>query len=508
MAQIKLKKFLTVSYLLLFVILLIGAYFRLYKISGYMNFLGDEGRDVIVVRRFLLEAHPPLIGPGTSIGNMYLGPLYYYLIAPALFLANYNPVGPAIEIALIGVLTIWLVWKVCREWFGTKGALVAAFLYAISPTIIIYSKSSWNPNIMPFFSLLCIYSIWKVWHDLKFKWLIVLGISYAFVLQSHYLGLLLLPTFIIFWFLALLKIKNLKLNKNYKFRIKNFLKYTVYAGVLFLLLMSPLAIFDSRHNWQNFNAMKKFFTERQATVSIKPWNSIPNLYPQLEKISARVVSGRDTSAGKWVAAALVTSLILVSRKRPAYLLLITWAGFGLMGLALYKQEIYDHYYGFLFTAPFIIFAGFSEYLLKKGKIRASILILASVVVLAFYDLKESPLKYPPNMQLQRSMDVAKKIAIEANGMPLNLAVLAERNYDGAYRYFLNIYSGKVLDIDPQKYKETVASQLFVVCEMEKKKCNPIYSGKTEIANFGWSKVDGEWDIDGVTLYKLGHNTPK
>ena len=35
-----------------------------------------------------------------------------------------------------------------------KAALIAATLYAISPTIIVYSRSSWNPNVMPFFSLL------------------------------------------------------------------------------------------------------------------------------------------------------------------------------------------------------------------------------------------------------------------------------------------------------------------------------------------------------------------
>src|SRR3989344_2408772 len=177
-------------------ILLAGAIFRLYKINEYMTFLGDEGRDVIIVRRIFTEFHPPLIGPGTSIGNMYLGPLYYYLMAPALLIAGFSPVGPAVFIALLGIATIFIVWFVAREWFGKVAAAVAAALYAVSPTVIIYSHSSWNPNIMPFFALLCIYSVWNIfvqratglWSGQeRFKWLIVLGISYAFVLQSHYL---------------------------------------------------------------------------------------------------------------------------------------------------------------------------------------------------------------------------------------------------------------------------------------------------------------------------------
>ena len=95
---------------ILITILVVGAFLRLYKIGEYMTFLGDEGRDVIVVRRLLAEGDLILVGPGTSIGNMYLGPLYYYMMAPALFLAGYSPVGPAIQIALLGFATIFFVW--------------------------------------------------------------------------------------------------------------------------------------------------------------------------------------------------------------------------------------------------------------------------------------------------------------------------------------------------------------------------------------------------------------
>src|SRR5258708_4785831 len=173
--------------LILIAILLIGAFVRLYKIDGYMTFLGDEGRDVIIVRRLLIEHHPPLIGPGTSIGNMYLGPAYYYMMAIPLLVANFNPVGPAIFIALLGIITIFFVWYVTRQWFAKTstsekellnvGALVAAFLYAISPVIIIYSRSSWNPNIMPFFSLLTVYGMWRVWQKKELKWLIIAAIN-------------------------------------------------------------------------------------------------------------------------------------------------------------------------------------------------------------------------------------------------------------------------------------------------------------------------------------------
>src|SRR3989337_4374161 len=150
--------------MLLGLILLVGAFFRLYRISEYMTFLRDAGRDSIVVRRLLVNFDPILIGPGTSIGNMYLGPLYYYMIAPALLLANFSPVGPSVLVTLFGIATIFLVWMMGREWFGNTAGLIASFFYSIAPVVITFSKSSWNPNIMPFFALISIYSIWRVWH--------------------------------------------------------------------------------------------------------------------------------------------------------------------------------------------------------------------------------------------------------------------------------------------------------------------------------------------------------
>src|SRR4030042_392337 len=92
---------------LLVIILLIGAFLRLYRISEYMIFLGDEGRDAIVVRRLLVNADPILVGPGRAVGNMYLGPIYYYLMAPALWLAGLSPVGPSIMGALLGGATVF-----------------------------------------------------------------------------------------------------------------------------------------------------------------------------------------------------------------------------------------------------------------------------------------------------------------------------------------------------------------------------------------------------------------
>ena len=56
------------SLILLILILLLAAFMRLYMISDYMTFLGDEGRDALVALG-ILQGHFTLLGPRASAGN-------------------------------------------------------------------------------------------------------------------------------------------------------------------------------------------------------------------------------------------------------------------------------------------------------------------------------------------------------------------------------------------------------------------------------------------------------
>src|SRR5258706_15192233 len=193
------KKFLTKSNLILLGILILAAFLRLYRIRDYLTFLGDEGRDVLIVYN-ILHGHLTLLGPTSSVGGFFLGPIYYYFMAPFLWLFQYDPVWPAVMVALLGIATVWLVYKIGAEFFGSKAGLIASLLYSISPLFISYSRFSWNPNPMPFFTLLTLYFLYKaeVLQDLAIKSksfvnnkpmliLIIVGILYGIDLQLHYI---------------------------------------------------------------------------------------------------------------------------------------------------------------------------------------------------------------------------------------------------------------------------------------------------------------------------------
>jgi hypothetical protein len=254
----------------------------------------------------------------------------------------------------------------------------------------------------------------------------------------------------------------------------------------------------------------------QTTVSARPWNSLPKLWPLWEKISTRLLTGTDQPFGTSFAFAIAGGVILwVGSKRKSfkeilgspYFVLFVWLGVAFMGLGNYKQEIYDHYYGFFFAAPFLLLGGLIEEAFRSNKKWRTLFVSTSIIgilALTYINIKNTPLQYSPNRQLQRSVALADKIMVEGNGEPLNFAVIAERNYEGAYQYFLEKENYPVKKIDPLDTANTITEQLFVVCELPKEKCDPTHNPKSEVANFGWSKIDTEWDLEGVTLYKLIH----
>jgi 4-amino-4-deoxy-L-arabinose transferase-like glycosyltransferase len=483
------------------IILLIGAFLRLYKIGEYMTFLGDEGRDSIIVRRIFTELHPPLIGPGTSVGNMYLGPLYYYLMAIPLLVSGFSPVGPAVMVALLGVITIAFVWWVGRSWFDKKTGIIAAGLYAISPTIITFSHSSWNPNIMPFFSLLCMYSIWRVYEKKEFNWLITLGISFAFVLQSHYFGLFLAPAIFVFWLLTL---KKLKSSSTLSVKIGIFLRNSLLGILVFCILMSPLLIFDFRHSFMNTKSIYKFIAERQTTISVDLHSVVSKVPDVFNLFNSSLIAAKNQIVALIVSVSMALGVLwmLLKRNKSQYWLLFIWLTSALIGFAIYKLPIYDHYFGFVFVVPFILIGATISGLFKMGKISGFIASLA-LILLVITNLIQNPFRFHPNSQLQRAKNVAAEVMNLSDNKSFNLAVIAERNYEDGYKYFLDLWGGKALHADRWD-PSTISEQLFVICENEPLKCDPTHSPKAEVANFGMTKIVNQWQVDGVIIYKLAH----
>lgn len=483
--------------------LLLAVFFRFYRLSEYMTFLGDEGRDALMIKRILTTGDIPLLGPPTSIGNMYLGPLYYYMMTLPMALFWLDPVAGAGQVAFIGMLTVVLIYYLGKQWFGSLSGLISSFLYAISPVTITYSKSSWNPNPAPFFALLTIIGLYKAHQSSDYRWLVLSGVGLAFAAQMHYLALILIPIAVILWLYELLILLKKKLQAKY------FFWRTLSAIIIFLILMSPLVVFDLKHNYMNYRAITTFFSSRETTVNLNPMNTLGRIVPIYNNnLIGRYITAEDKILTPVVSFLVLIPILLafVTKVRggllswPAFALAV-WLLGGIFGLALYKQNIFDHYLGFLNPAPYLLLGGLVgsiKITSRNNRIFFAALTAILIAIIATLNLQKNPLKSPPNNQLSRTQNVARFIISQSENKPFNFALIAKNNYDSAYQFYLDIYGHR-----PKYLLEEITSQLFVVCEDPL--CQPIGHPKYEIAAFGWAKIEKEQDFAGVKVYKLVAN---
>lgn len=433
-----------------------------------MEFLGDQSRDVVIIRDLLQKGNFFFIGPQTSIGNMYLGPFYYYLITPALLIANYNPVGPAVFVALLSVLTTYLIYYVSRKWFNQNTGYISAILYAISPIAIKYASFSWNPNVMPLFALLFVYFMTE-------KKYVFASLSFAMCLNSHYLALILLPLSFIIW------LKNSP---------KKFIKETLLAIFVFLLSLTPQILFDIKHQGQNVRALITFFTQRENTVNLKAYKSLPVIPSLFNQINTDLLAGKNITFGYVVSIVFFLGLLYLffRHRNEKYLYCLCWYLLGLIGLGLYKQHIYSHYFAFLFPVVFMLAA----YLISQLPKALSIVFLGSLIV---FSLLQNPFRWPANNQLGTASKIANTIISDSSGQDFNFAILSKMGY--GFPYFL-VNQKNYFDLNNK-----ITDQLFVICVPHPDvNCNPINNPEWGIAAFGWAKIDKELTIDNIKVYRL------
>lgn len=509
------KRFLKLflPFLPILIILVVASYLRLYRISDYMTFLGDEGRDVLIVKRMIVDHKWTLLGPTASVGGFFMGPIYYYFMLPFLWAWNLNPVGPAVMVALFGIATVLLVYIVGKQWFSKPVALIASLLYALSPIVIAYSRSSWNPNIVPFFALLSMYLLGKAIVTKQFKLLFWVGLCAGIGVQLHYTYLFLVLAQGVLVAVQYRKLKAVDI---------------VYLVLGFCLGFSPFLAFELRHGFTNSRAILEFvFTGKDTgfqlnqfigniqDVTLRLFGRFLLRIPEAGALGNMAPMVREPwKIGQALLAiggivALITYGIRAKKRQNSslvntFVLLICWCIVPLFFFGVYKKNIYDYYFGIFFPIPFYLTAILIFDVMNIRYVGKIIGILA-IVGLSLFNWGGRPFIYEPNRQLSQVELISRTVLEKADARPFNFALITGGNSDHAYRYFFEIWDKKPVVIenavvDPQR--NTVTDQLLIVCEDTS--CQPLGNSLWEVAGFGRAETAGVWDVSVVKIYKLVH----
>jgi glycosyltransferase involved in cell wall biosynthesis len=468
-------------------ILLLGAFLRFFKLRAYMTFLGDQGRDVLVVWKMLKQGDLTFLGPVASMGGFYLGPIYYYLMTPFLFLFNYDPIGPVVMVVFFDLLTIYLIYKYGKEFISNRVGLLSAFLYSISSLAVTYSRFSWNPNVLPFFSLLLFYTVTKEIIANEKIYYFIAGLSLGIIVQLHYMAVLLFP-FLLLSYLFLEKKK----------QAVDF----IYGIGGFLITFSPFLLFEIKHGFPNFTTIFNFVLRgKEVGLLTGGTEQVKNTFTSIgTQLFGGMLAPEKIFLGKTLFYLSLLGLFLEFVKKRLLkrktLFVFAFLTAMIFIASIYKRAIYDHYLTFLFFLPPLMFSVFFFKIIDKKK-----LLYIPGAVLLFFLLKPNYQNFyfhkEPNHQVDQVERVTEMIIDGAEHDQFNFALATPGNSDHAYRYYLAFKNHP-----PVKIEDRIEEELMIVCEKE---CDPLATSLWEVRAFGDAKIVGEWKAKGgIYIYRAVH----
>lgn len=424
---------------LIILALAVSAFTHFYRINQTYVFQNDEGRDALIAYRMIQTGKPVLLGPETSVGNMYLGPFYYYLMTPSLWIAGLDPVGPAVMVGLLAVVTTFLIILLGKKYGSQSAGIAAALFYALSPVMVHYSRSSWNPNVIPFFTacLLLVYGGRKVWHHLVF------GILTGIIFQLHYVAL------IIPGLLLLLDIYQRFKSHNWNHVLSQFF----YLLLGFILSTVPFWLFEIRHSFVNSQAFMTYLIEKSRGNEVAYPPYLSRLATNLKLLTLGMVGSSSLiSSPLSIIAVLLISLVLLLSIFVNPVLLTTLTLFSILIVSVLKENIHIHYLAFLFPIISLIigFCLTSKHLLLKILTALTLLFLASSFTASLkYNLFELESSQP-----RRARETAEYINKEAQGRAYNVV-----NSQGSYTTTISYYLAK----SPNPPKSNLENLIYDIC---------------------------------------------
>jgi len=416
--------------------------FRFYNFSDWISFGMDQEYEAFIAKNIITGRHFPLIGVNASDTGLYLGPFFIYFASIFFAFFKGNPIGWAAIGSTLGVIVCYLVYRVGKEIFSQKVGYFASLIYAGSFLVAFYERQFWNPMLVPIFSLITGYLLYQILHKHTSK-LIWLAVVFGLAIQTHLSMLIFTPLiFYVIWM-----------------RKKDILKKNIILALLvFIILQSPLIIFDIRHNFTNSRAALSLIKNFNKSTEVKSnfqqrknlflsslgrfiWVPIgPDLFLESGQCK-ELATYRKNSYPEVIFLALVGIGIFIfnnapkSRSKIIIGILILTLAFAV----LYNREIFEYYFLFFFPWLAIILGNSLDLIStrKRGSLITVILLVVFIIsnLLTLFTAKFS---YSYKDKLN-ALAFAKKYVREGN---YDLEALGECTRFGGYRYLFEYYVGK------------------------------------------------------------------
>lgn len=244
---------------------------RTWKVAELFNFTFSEEHQALLAWEQVKNFHPIWIGVSAANIYYYLGPGFTYINALLFKISNGDPASLAWFASLLGLATTASIYYVARTFFSHQIGLYSAIIYGCSTLVNLNDRRFWNPTPIPFIT------IWMVFSLIKAKknpnWLILTAGLIGAAFHTHLtLVLFMVPTL----YVVYVNVRKQTLKTN--------MKTTLLACIVYLMVTSPLIVFDVVHNFDNLMMPMRTITGKQR-VALDTIN-MPNMASHVGEISS------------------------------------------------------------------------------------------------------------------------------------------------------------------------------------------------------------------------------
>jgi 4-amino-4-deoxy-L-arabinose transferase-like glycosyltransferase len=428
-------------------LLLVSLSVRLYQITNHTEFLGDQGRDALVMSEFVREGKWPVVGPTVGAGH-YTGPFYYYLIVPSFVLFEFNPVAAAVEMVMISIAAILLFLSLATSLFGFSIAYGVSMLWALSPLMIMQDRRLWNPTPIPFFVLLLIASLWWIFKQKKYWAFLSAAFAAVALIQLHYVnGISLFLTGLLAIGVVYKEVKQR--------RGKKIIPWLIGGIGLFVLLLYPFISYEAKRGFTDITGSVMTLVLKEGQVFSK--RLYVNTFIDIGSRLASYIVALPWKTPLIIISACLLVGNLIKRKTVSYIL-VAWFCIGIACLSLYKDTVQPQYAYQFIPIVFLLLAGSIQ---GVRKLRWPLILGLVLVMTGSSWFFSNPYK-TTDPDIPRVNALTDAVIAIAKGRAFAFTVMNSRSFtDFHVRYFFRMKSGEVVPVEDVDNKT-----LFIVCEAE------------------------------------------
>jgi len=423
---------------LILALIILGLYLRAFNIPELLHFETDEATIAWKLRQLIVHQKPFLIGGSTPFG-FHVGPMFYYLTAIPLWLAELDPIGWGIMAAIFSIPTLYLAYLVGKTLYSRRVGLIFLFLYATSFYQVFFDRHWWPLVLNPLFALLVLYSL-----DRKKYW--ITGLTLALAWQAD------LSTLVLFFPALFFFVKEKKS------------RLPILLPIACSLL--PLLFFELRHPGANLGKIFQTSIANKASFSLEQLIFVPRALSQL--IISNPITTNVHNLYSWCSSIPITRistqpwwLVLLTvacclfpiasylkHRRRSDLLLSSLILSLILGITIYQflgHQAYDFYLATGFPLLLLCLALLINHLWKKFKLFS----LAILVCFALIQFRQFAQVYYPQSYLVKKQAVSWAVD-QLNDQPFALDSLSNcHRYNGLrYLFMLEGHEPEISFMDP------------------------------------------------------------